>query len=547
METSLPHMAVVLLVAAPFVPAGLFARADLRGRLDLDYARTDIREMLYRQFNQTLELSATDDLLRKNLLTLGYFLERFSGVQEGEVIRQRWRGTVVGDHYTFTGEFLPRYRLRGTSGSQEQHATGRRFTLTLSPPKLPAANLSYERNERMGGEGTGEVNIVEIDRLAGLTYARDFMNYRALLRQSETKSKVQFGQDRRIRDVNAGVGANVPLPRNIRMSADYDFLYTEDKGGPQTESETMVNNVGTQGSIRPAAWLHGYATFLGNYVVRTGEGSDGSSLSEVISGVDVTPVGFLRISASRDYRRVREDDRLSISDFLRARAVVQGRVRERVQGRATFTRTFVLRNVEGSFPSQGVLFNLNGWAYRGVVLNADINIIHSRSPDGSGGQFQVRRVLDLRMIPTRRVTLNTSAQTLSFGRNLPWFDSQTYTLEFDVNYQPSSRLTTVFTLARKVDRVRIHREDFIFTGTLNYQFRSGSNLSILYNRRGGGNESGGDETAGAASFTSAQQGVLVQVTMKLRDRAVLRATFDTRHLPDGERMEIIGLNFIKWF
>ena len=362
---------------------------------------------------------------------------------------------------------------------------------------------------------------------------------------------MELGQDRRIRNVNAGVGANIPLPRKVRTSVDYDFLFTDDKGGPQTEAETMVNNVSTQTSVRPTTWLHGYVSFLGNYVDRTGDTDDNSSLSEIVSGVDVTPVGFLRFSGSRDYRRIREEGRHSISDFFRARAVVRGRVRERVEGRAIFSRTFVLRSVAGSFPSQGFLFNLNGLLYPGVIFDSDINVIQSKNPDRPGGQFQIRRVLDLRMIPTSRVTMNTSVQTFSFGKDLPWFDTQSYTLEFDVNYQPSSRLTTIFTFARKADYIRNSRKDFIFTGTLNYQLRSGTNLSFLYNSRGGGKEDKDDDTGGTTggttSFTGAQQGFLVQLTMKLRNRANLNISLDTRELPDSKRMEIIGISFVKWF
>lgn len=542
------QLIILFLISIILLPITLFAQADFRGRIDLDYARTDFRELLNRQFNQTIELSATDNLFTKNLLTLGYFLERFSATQQDDVIKQRYWANLIGLHYSFTGEYYPRYRLRGTTGPEAQTGTRKRFTLAVTPPELPVVNLSYDRSERMGGEGTGtgEVNIVNVDRLASTNYQYKFMNTRALLRDRRTRSKVEFGQDRRIQDFNAGAGANIPLSRRIRTSVDYDFLFTDDKGGPQTEAETMVNNVTTQTSVRPVSWLQGYVSFLGNYVDRTGEADDQSSLSEIATGINVTPADFLRISGSRDYRRIREENRLSISDFFRTRVVLQGRVRERVEGKATFTRTFVLKSVEGSFPSQGFLFNLNALLYPGVVLNSDLSIIQSENPDRPSGQFQIRRVLDLRMIPTSRITLNTSVQTLSFGEELPWLDTQSYTLEFDVNYQPSSRLNTILTFARKVDNIRNSRKDFIITGTLNYQLRSGTNLSFLYNRRGDG-ESDEEDGEGTTSFTGAQQGFLVQLSMKLRNRADLNISFDTRELPDNERMEIIGVNFVKWF
>ncbi len=540
------RLTIIFLIAFISAPIALIAQTDVGGRIDLDYTRSDFQNMLQSQFNQTLELSTSDNLFTKNLLTLSYFLERFSATQGADdVIKQRWRANVVGRHYSFTGEFLPRYRLRGTSGEDAQYGTGKRFTLVVSPPKVPTVNLSYDRDERIGGVGSGEVNVVSVDRLASTTYAYKFSNYRLLLRENKTRSKVQFGQDRRIRDVNAGVGANLPLPRRIRTSVDYDFLFSDDEGGPQTEAQTMVNNVSTQTSIRPTTWLQGFVSFLGNYIDREGDTDNQSALSEVVTGVNVTPVEFLRVSGSRDYRRIREDGRLSISDFFRTRATVRGRVRERVEGRATFTRTFVLRSVEGSFPSQGFLFNVNALLYPGVILNSDFNVIQSKNPDRPGTQFQIRRTLDLRMIPTSKITLNTSVQTLSFGEELPWFDSQSYTLEFDLNYQPTPRLSTILTFSRKENNIRVGQRDFIFTGTLSYQFRRGTNLSFLYNRRGGGTDR--EDTDGSTAFSSATEGFLVQLSMKLKDKTDINISFDTRELPENERIEIIGVNIVKWF
>ncbi len=539
-----PAAAIVLMLSV--LPVLLRAQNDVRGRIDLDYTRTDIQSILQSSFNQTLELSVSDNLFVKNVVTLSYFLERFSSTQQSDdVVKQRWRANMVGRYYSFTGEYLPRYQLRGTSGSDSQFGTGKRFALVLSPPKAPTVTLAYDRLERTGGVGTGEVNVVAVDRLASTTHQYKFMNFRGLLRDNRTKSKVQFGQDRRIRDVNAGVGANIPMPRKVRMSADYDFSFTDDKGGPQTESETMVNNVSSNTSIRPTRWLHGFVSFLGNYIDRKGDTDDNSALSEVVSGVNFIPVEFLRISGSRSYRRIREESRLSITDFFRVRVNMRGRVRERIEGRATFSRTFVLRSVEGSFPSQGFLFNVNALLYPDVILNSDFNIIHSKNPDRPGSQFQIRRTLDLRMIPTRKVSLNTSVQTLSFGEELPWFDTQSYTVEFDINYQPTQRLTTILTFSRKENNIRIGQRDFIITGTATYQFREGTNLSILYNRRGGGSKRSSRD--GATSFTSATEGFLIQLSMKLRERTDINITFDTRELPENERMEIIGANFIKWF
>jgi hypothetical protein len=538
------------MLAAAFLPSALGAYPEFRGRLDLDFSGTDFRGVTERQFNQNLELSVTDALFVKNVLTLTYFLERLTADNQlDDIVHQRWRASLAGRHYSFTGEVSPRYTLRGTTDENPQSGEGRRFNLVISPPAWPVTSVTVDRNERTGGgTGTNRVDVVNEDRLVHTTWAHRFLNARALYRERNADNRLDTGGDRRVRDINWGVGARVPLPRRMSLTTDYDFLLSRDRGDTEFEGETLVNNVSTRATVRPLGWVTGFASFLGNYIRKDG-GVQRSSLSEIVSGLRVTPVGFLRISGSRDYRRIREEGTVSISDFFRAEVVAEGRIRERMEGRATLTRTFVLTSRDGSFPSQGYLFSLNSRLYPGITLTSDFNITQSANPEQASGRFQVRRIIDLRTIPASRVMFDLNVQTFSSGDDFPWLGTQILTLGADLNYQPARRMTLIFSIAREDDRRAGGRRDYLFTGSANYLFPGGSTLSVLYNRRGDGSDGEQpDSGAGATtSFSGAQEGVLVQLNLKLRDRANLRLSFDTRTIPGDERLRTVGANFVKWF
>ena len=145
--------------------------------------------------------------------------------------------------------------------------------------------------------------------------------------------------------------------------------------------------------------------------------------------------------------------------------------------------------------------------------------------------------------------LDLNVQTFSFGEAFPWLDTQVLTLGADLNYQPARALTLIFSLAREDDRRAGGRRDYLFTGSANYLFEGGSTLSVLYNRRGDEVEPEASDVEGApaTSFSAAQQGILVQFNMKLRNRTNLRLSFDTRTLPGDERLRTIGANLVKWF
>jgi hypothetical protein len=529
----------------------LKASADpkFRGRVDLDYSSTEFQNNQESQFNQNLELSVTDELFVKNILTLSYLLERLTADRQvDDIVRQRWRANLAGRYFTLSGEITPRYQLRGTTETTAQHLTGRRLNVVVSPPKLPVTSVTLDRNERVGGgTGTSAVNVVNVDRFIRSTYVVDYFNFRGLIRERETENRLEINGTRQVRNYNWGVGARIPISSKVNLTTDYDFLFTQDRGAPQLLGESVVNNVSTRATVRPIRWVTGFTSFLGNYIRKDNASRQRSSLSEIVAGVGVTPADFLRLSVSRDYRLIREEQNEQISDFVRAEAVAQGRIRERMEGRATVTRTFVLRSRDGSFPSQGYLFHLNTHLFPGVSLLSDFNVIQSENPDLPSGRFQVRRVLDLRTIPTNRIMLDFNAQTFSFGDEFPWFTTQVLTLGMDAQYQPAQRFTVIATFEREEDRRVLRQDDFLFTGTLNYLFRGGSTFSFIYNRRSTEFQSEGLNDLSTASFSSAQEGFLFQFNLKMRDRANLRLSFDTRTIRGDEKLVTVGANFVKWF
>ncbi len=537
------------LLAFSMEPAGLFSQANFRGRLNLDYLSTRFEDTRSQNFDQELDISVADALFTKNLLTLSYFLQRYSaGTQPGGAIRQRWRTNMTGKYYTFTGDLSPRYRLNSASGPAALHGRGRRFNLVVSPPKAPVTSVTYDRNERVGGgTGAGRVDMLKVDRLVNMTYEYKFMNYRSLLRERKMVDRVDNSGNRRIRDISGGLGARIPFPRRASLTVDYDYLYTDDRGGPEFIGKSMVNNMSARASIKPLARLSGYTSFLGNYIRREGQGSENSSLSEVVSGMRFMPTDYLSISGSRDYRRIMQEGGESTSDFLRAEARLHGRIRERIEGRAAFTRTYIIRSKEGSFPSHGYLFSVVAQVYRGISLNSDYNITQSENPGVTTGRFQVRRTLDLRTVPTGRLMLDFGLRTLSYGEKVPWLDTQSSTLQMSLNYQPAPRLTTLWTVAREDDRRVFGRHDYLVTGTLNYLFSGGSGLSLIYNRRNSRSRANGEALTQPTSFSGAQEGLLFQMNLKLRERANLRLSLDTQMISGNRRISNLGINLVKWF
>ncbi len=524
------------------------SQADLQGRLILNYTRNEFEERIDHNSNQDLQLSVTDDLFVKNRLTINYFLERFTATRQADdLIRQRWKGNVVGRHYTFTGEFTPRYRLIGTSDQATRYATSRQFTLALSPPDVPQVSMTYDRNERTEGSGDLRGELVDIDRFVNTSYSYKVTNYRALFRERETENGLTEGISRRIRDFNGGAGINTSLPGRINLSADYDYLFSQDDGDPQLEGELTINNLSTRTSVRPADWLSGFTSFYGNYTRRENETDRKSSLSEVVAGVQFTPRDFLRLSTTRDYRITREFGEETISDFARGEVAVQGRIRERMEGKVVVNRTFIIQSTEGSFPSRGYLLSIDTELYPGVSLNSTVNMIQSEDPNQERNRFQLRRSLDLRMIPTGKIMLDFNLRTLSFGKSVPWLDTQVLSYGVDINYRPAGRFTVSVNFDRDRDRRVQEQAVYNLNTTMNYSFRRGSNLSVIYIRREARAESEGEEVSQTTSFSSAEEGILLQFTMKLRNQANLRLSFDTRKLPGGERVNSLGANLVTWF
>ena len=529
-------------------PVALEGQADLRGRLTLDYNRNEFEGILDQQNRQELELAVSDALFAKNLLTLSYFLERFASDAETEgQIRQRWRTNLLGTYYQFTGELTPRYRLRGTSGSSALFGEGRRFVLVVSPPKAPVVSAYFDRSDRSSGTGPGRIDVTSLDRLVNATHTYRFLNYRALVRERKSIDRLREGDDRRIRDLSGGLGATIDVVRQVNLSADYDYLFTEDVGTSRFEGESVINDVSATATLRPIGWLSAFSSFLGNYIARENSIDQRTSLSEVLFGIRLIPKEYLQVMGTRDYRLIRQDGQESISDFFRAEAILHGRVRDRMEGRASVTRTLVITSQEGSFPSQGYLFNLRTEIYPNISLNTDFNIIQSENPDESSGAFQVRRSLDLRMTPAAALMLNFGAQTLSFGEEISWFTPQISALSLDVNYRPATRMTVILSFAREEDVRFTRRKDFIFTGSLDFMLREGSSFLVLYNQRGTGVEAGDGVEPGGTSFSSAQSGILLQLNLKLRDRASLRLMYDTREVQEGRVARTFGANLVKWF
>jgi len=272
-----------------------------------------------------------------------------------------------------------------------------------------------------------------------------------------------------------------------------------------------------------------------------------SSLSEVVAGVQFTPRDFLRLSTTRDYRITREFGEETISDFARGEVAVQGRIRERMEGKVVVNRTFIIQSTEGSFPSRGYLLSIDTELYPGVSLNSTVNMIQSEDPNQERNRFQLRRSLDLRMIPTGKIMLDFNLRTLSFGKSVPWLDTQVLSYGVDINYRPAGRFTVSVNFDRDRDRRVQEQAVYNLNTTMNYSFRRGSNLSVIYIRREARAESEGEEVSQTTSFSSAEEGILLQFTMKLRNQANLRLSFDTRKLPGGERVNSLGANLVTWF
>jgi hypothetical protein len=379
------------------------------------------------------------------------------------------------------------------------------------------------------------------------SYFYKIMNFRALFRDRKTDDDLTRGVDRRIRDFNGGAGINTSLPGEISLSADYDYLFSKDEGDSQLEGEFTINNLSTRTSVRPTDWLSGFASFHGNYSHRENDMDRKSSLSEVISGVQFTPKDFLRLSATRDYNITREFGEETVSDFARAEVAVQGRIRERMEGKAVVNRTYVIQSTEGSFPSQGFLFSIDTELYPDVSLNSTVNMIQSKGPDQGRDRFQLRRSLDLMMIPTAKMTLDFNLRTLSFSNRVPWFDTQVLSYGVDINYRPAERFTVGVNFEGDRDRRIQEQEVYNFNTNMNYSFRRGSSLSVIYIRREARAESDSEEVSQATSFSSAEEGILLQFTMKLRDQANLRLSYDIRKLRNNERMNNLGVNLVTWF
>jgi hypothetical protein len=526
----------------------LFARAEFRGRLDLNYLNTTVEGLTNEKFDQNLELSVQDKLFVKNQLSINYFLERFTGnFQPDDIIRQRWRGNLVGRYYAFNGEYTPRYRLTGFSGESARYTTGRRFNLVLSPPKVPTTRMTYNWSRRTAGEGATLLEEINLDRFASTGFTYKFTNYGALFRDRKTEEELTGNITRRIRDFNGTAGISRSLPGNVSLMADYDYHYSEGEGDTQFEGRSVANNLSARASVKPANWMSVFSSFLGNNIRRKNDIERRSTHTEIAAGLRLLPTDYLRISGSRDYRLIREGGERTVSDYVRAEVVLQGWIRDRMEGRVAVNRTFVILNREGSFPSQGYLFSLDSELYPGVSLNSDFNIIQSENPDQTSERFQTRRTVDLRTIPTRRIMLDFNLRTLSYGITVPWLDTQLLEYGFDVNYQPTSQLGIILTFLREEDRRVIDRKDFVFVSTLNYSFRGGSNISMIYNRRSNVEEVEEEEVQGTTSFSSAMEGILLQITLKLKSRADLRLSFDTRRITKGDRIENYGVNFVKWF
>jgi hypothetical protein len=527
----------------------LFSQADFRGRLNLDYLGSEFQETTDRRFNQELELSVTDDLFVKNRLTLNYFLERYTNSrQPNDSIRQRWRADLFGKYFSFTGELTPRYRLSTSAGPNARHSTARRMNLVVSSSKSPVTSLTYDWNKRTGGSQDSRYDVVNVDRFINTSYNYKITSYSALFRERKTYDRINNDTTRRIREFNGSAGVNTSLTEKVSLTADYDYLYSQDEGVRKSRGNSMVNNLSTRASARPVNALTCFASFLGNYTRRKSGRDIRSSLSELVSGIRLTPAEFLQFSVSRDYRLIRESGQPDlVSDFARTEVLAQGRIRERMEGRAAVTRTIVIRSREGSFPSQGYFFSIDTELYPGISLNSNVNIRQTENPDDTSQRYQLRRAVDLRAIPTGKLLFDFNLRTLSFGKGVPWLTNQVLSYGVDIKYQPANQLVTVFTFSREVDRRVSGRKDFLINGTINYTFRGGSNLSAIYNKRGIDSIPDDDLPAETTTFSSAQEGFLTQFTLKLKDRTNLGFSFDTRRVAGSRRIKNYTIDFVKWF
>ncbi|MFQ6104269.1 MAG: hypothetical protein ACE5OP_08245 [Candidatus Glassbacteria bacterium] len=530
--------------------SGVFGRvngqATLGGRLNLFYQESNLGEVYDRNFNQDLTLTVYDDLFAKNRIALSYLMVRKTDSSSPRAyLRQRIRSTITGTAFVASTEYSPPYTLRGRAGAAAEKAKGQRYLLALEPEDLPSVSMSYERTDKYGGSGDSRTDMKTESKLATVSYGYRFSSVRATYRERSSSDRVAPELSRRLREGTGGVTLEKSLGRIGSVMGSYDGFISREDLPKDLRATVRIDNFRGLVSSHPVNWLSFAANFLSTAINRENEDVVNTKTQEVYSSISVIPRDYLLFQFARDIRETAEDGDETLTDYARAQATIQGRVRSHIRGRASVQRTFVLRSQRGAFPSNGYFFNLDTDFLPGTQLVFDVNITQTENPQSKTGRFQIRKIVDLRGYPRPNLALNVAINTFEFGDKLSLLGAKTYDVEMNLNYRPKPRFSAILTATRSIDRRVEGGSGFFLSSTLTYTLLGGSHMSLIYIRRDVSGTIFAD--TGTEARATYPNNYILELVLQLAGRSRLSLKYDIRDLARGGVSTVFGVTFIKRF
>jgi hypothetical protein len=462
-------VAAVLLIAADAPASG-----RLSGRLFLTYQKASSPRVFQEYFQQQLEATLRDRLLKSHDLRLTFYLRNNQNLTDDLTFR-RYRVELNLNHlyYSVNARISPRQKITPIQLEASRETIENQIAVDLHVPDAPRLRFHYgTRNRYTLGAPTGSSEEYRGD----LTYRFKMFDFE--LNRWYTESK---NHTKNTTTVTGGSARfTQPFGRSFLLRSGYEFQLTENQrnGGPRLATANHTVTALMNGNYREL--VVGSFSLTSRRLIPEEEARPRTSDDNFQFMTRAFPRFPLHVDLGWSYLHMDQGFFESLAEYATLQFVLEGEPRKNVFGRAQLTKRFVIETRNGIVPANIAFISLRSRVCKGVEAQAELNVTQQDKTFAFIARYQSYTSLRLFLQPTRRWRINPDVRFIKHSDNFSLSRFDRSIVRLAAIYSATSRMNAGINLRKNIVTNGTQRDELAAALTLGFSLRNRSSLNLSY-------------------------------------------------------------------